>query len=108
MCVGLGNVMKLKVGIFGGSGYGGAELLRLLLMHPHVEISLVTANEQAGKRVGDVHRNLYGLTDLGFTSAPEELDSLKDLDYVFLSLLHGQAIDLVPRLPQEVKVIDLS
>ncbi|HYJ46794.1 MAG TPA: N-acetyl-gamma-glutamyl-phosphate reductase [Pyrinomonadaceae bacterium] len=100
--------MKLKVGIFGGSGYGGAELLRLLLMHPQAEVSLVTANEHAGKSVGEVHKNLYGLTDLHFTTAPEDLGSLKDLDFVFLSLPHGQAIDVVPRLPEGVKVIDLS
>jgi N-acetyl-gamma-glutamyl-phosphate reductase len=100
--------MKLKVGIFGGSGYGGAELLRLLLMHPQVEVALVTANEQAGKAVSDVHRNLYGLTDLRFTVAPEDLQSLSDLDFLFLSLPHGQAIDVVPRLPQGMKVIDLS
>jgi N-acetyl-gamma-glutamyl-phosphate reductase common form len=100
--------MKLKIGIFGGSGYGGAELLRLLLMHPYAEIVFVTANEHAGKAVGFVHRNLYGLTDLRFTVAPEELESLGDLDFVFLSLPHGQAIDIVPRLPKGVKVIDLS
>jgi N-acetyl-gamma-glutamyl-phosphate/LysW-gamma-L-alpha-aminoadipyl-6-phosphate reductase len=100
--------MKLKVGIFGGSGYGGAELLRLLLMHPQVEIELVTANEHAGKSVGEVHRNLYGLTDLRFKPAPEELESVENLDFVFLSLPHGQAISIVPRLPQSVKVIDLS
>ncbi|HEV7376681.1 MAG TPA: N-acetyl-gamma-glutamyl-phosphate reductase [Pyrinomonadaceae bacterium] len=99
---------RLRVAIFGGSGYGGAELLRLLLMHPHAEIAFVTANEHAGKAVGDVHRNLYGLTDLRFTDAPKELESLGDLDFVFLSLPHGQAIDIAPRLPQNVKVIDLS
>jgi N-acetyl-gamma-glutamyl-phosphate reductase common form len=100
--------MKLKVGIFGGSGYGGAELLRLLLMHPHVEIALVTANEHAGKAVGEVHKNLYGLTDLRFTLAPKDLESLSDLDFIFLSLPHGQAIEVVPGLPSDVKVIDLS
>src|SRR5919202_4088879 len=100
--------MKLRIGIFGGSGYGGAELLRILLLHPQAEIALVTANEHAGKAVGDVHKNLYGLTDLRFTSAPEDLEGLKDLDFVFLSLPHGQAIDVVPRLPENVKVIDLS
>src|SRR5215213_2993316 len=99
---------KLRVGIFGGSGYGGAELLRLLLMHPHTEIALVTANEHAGKLVGDVHRNLNGLTPLSFERAPEDLGSLNELDFVFLSLPHGQAIDVVPRLPRGVKVIDLS
>jgi N-acetyl-gamma-glutamyl-phosphate reductase common form len=99
---------KLRVGIFGGSGYGGAELLRLLLMHPQVEIELVTANEHAGKSVGEVHRNLYGLTELRFQPAPEDLESVGDLDFVFLSLPHGQAISIVPRLPEGLKVIDLS
>ncbi|HEY0544253.1 MAG TPA: N-acetyl-gamma-glutamyl-phosphate reductase [Pyrinomonadaceae bacterium] len=100
--------MKLRVGIFGGSGYGGAELLRLLLMHPSVEIALVTANEHAGKAVGEVHRNLLGLTELRFTNAPEDLSELGELDCLFLALPHGQAMDVVPRVPETVKVIDLS
>jgi N-acetyl-gamma-glutamyl-phosphate reductase len=100
--------MKLKIGIFGGSGYGGAELLRILLAHPHAEVSLVTANEQAGKAVGEVHRNLYGLSDLRFERAPDDLKGLADLDCVFLALPHGQALELAPRLPAGVKVIDLS
>jgi N-acetyl-gamma-glutamyl-phosphate reductase common form len=99
---------KLRIGIFGGSGYGGAELLRLLLLHPRAEVELVTANEHAGKRVGDVHRNLYGLTDLRFTLAPEDLGSLGQLDCIFLALPHGQALEIAPRLPERVKVIDLS
>ena len=98
----------MKVGIFGGSGYGGSELLRILLFHPHVEVALVTANEHAGKAVGAVHRNLYGLTDLSFTRAPEELESLSELDFIFLGLPHGQAMEIVPRLPARVRVIDLS
>jgi len=99
---------KIKVGIFGGSGYGGAELLRILLQHPHAEIALVTANEHADKMVGEVHRNLYGLTDLKFTRAPENLEDLSELDCVFFALPHGQAMELAPRLPQNVKAIDLS
>jgi N-acetyl-gamma-glutamyl-phosphate reductase common form len=99
---------RLRVAIFGGSGYGGAELLRLLLMHPHVYIDFVTANEHAGKAVGEVHRNLYGLTDLRFRVAPEESEIPEDLDFIFLSLPHGQAISIVPRLPKRVKIIDLS
>ena len=75
---------KLRVAIFGGSGYGGSELLRILLQHPHAEIAFVTANEHAGKLVGDVHRNLYGLTELRFESAPEDLSKLNDLDCVFV------------------------
>jgi N-acetyl-gamma-glutamyl-phosphate reductase len=99
---------KLRIAIFGGSGYGGSELLRILLLHPQAEIVLVTANEQAGKTVSDVHRNLYGLTDLSFTTASDDLSALKDLDCIFLGLPHGQAMDVVPRLPETVKVIDLS
>ena len=102
---------KLRVGIFGGSGYGGAELLRLLLLHPHVDVSLVTANEHAGKTVGEVHRNLYGLTDLHFARAPENYAELKDFDVIFLALPHGQAMELAPRIihaAPNVKLIDLS
>ncbi|HLE63209.1 MAG TPA: N-acetyl-gamma-glutamyl-phosphate reductase [Pyrinomonadaceae bacterium] len=100
--------MKIKVGIFGGSGYGGSELLRLLLFHPQVELEFVTANEHADKPVGEVHRNLYGLTDLVFAKAPEDVSSLRDLDCVFLALPHGQALELVPGLPATVRAIDLS
>ena len=100
--------MKLKIGIFGGSGYGGSELLRILLFHPQAEVALVTANEHAGKAVSEVHRNLYGLTNLNFASAPEDLEALGDFDCIFLALPHGQAMEIAPRLPRNVKVIDLS
>jgi N-acetyl-gamma-glutamyl-phosphate reductase common form len=96
---------KIRVGIFGGSGYGGSELLRILLFHPNVELAFVTANEQAGKPIGEVHRNLNGLTQLNFIAAPENVDGV---DCVFLALPHGQAMDIVPRLPGNVKAIDLS
>src|SRR6185503_14340103 len=96
---------KIKTAIFGGSGYGGAELLRILLFHPHAEVVFVTANEQAGKSIGEVHRNLNGLTNLSFVKDPEDLS---DVDCVFLALPHGQAMDIVPRLPNNVKAIDLS
>ena len=99
---------KIRVGIFGGSGYGGSELLRILLSHPEAEVALVTANEHAGKPVGDVHRNLYGLTDLSFQKAPDDPGGLKDLDCIFLALPHGQAMQVVPQLPSSAKVIDLS
>ena len=99
---------KLRIGIFGGSGYGGSELLRILLFHPNVELVFVTANEQAGKAVSEVHRNLNGLTKLNFTSAPEDLSTFNDLDCIFLALPHGQAMDVVPNLPSSVKAIDLS
>jgi N-acetyl-gamma-glutamyl-phosphate reductase len=100
--------MKLKIAIFGGSGYGGSELLRILLLHPNAKVKFVTANEHAGKAVGEVHRNLLGLTDLQFIKAPDDPESLSDLDCAFFALPHGQAMDLAPRLPGSVKIIDLS
>jgi N-acetyl-gamma-glutamyl-phosphate reductase len=96
---------QIRIGIFGGSGYGGSELLRILLFHPNAEIVFVTANEQAGKSIGEVHRNLNGLTNLSFIKDPEDLSNI---DCVFLALPHGQAMDIVPRLPGNVKAIDLS
>jgi N-acetyl-gamma-glutamyl-phosphate reductase common form len=99
---------KIRTAILGGSGYGGSELLRILLFHPAADIRLVTANEHAGKPVGDVHQNLRGLTDLHFSSAPADLSILNDIDVVFFALPHGQALEQVPRLPGHVKLIDLS
>lgn len=99
---------KIKIAVFGGSGYGGSELLRILLAHPNAEIALVTANEHAGKAVGAVHKNLFGLTDLQFERAPEDLSTLENVDVAFFALPHGQALSLIPNLPENVKVVDLS
>lgn len=98
---------KIRSAIFGGSGYGGSELLRILLFHPNVEIAFVTANEHAGKAVAAVHENLNALTDLMFVTAPEDLGGL-DVDVAFFALPHGQALSLIPQLPESVKAIDLS
>lgn len=97
----------IKTGIIGGSGYGGSELLRILLFHPKVELKLITANEHAGKRIDAVHPNLAKVTDLVFQSLPEP-QQLEKLDCIFLGLPHGQAMEIVPSIPNSVKVIDLS
>lgn len=99
---------KLRVGIFGGSGYGGSELLRILLQHPNAQIEFVTANEHADKAVSEVHRNLLNLTSLKFTKVPQNFDSLSELDCIFFALPHGQAMEIAPQLPSKVKMIDLS
>ena len=98
----------IRTAIFGGSGYGGSELLRILLFHPDVEIIFVTANEQAGRSVDEVHKNLNGLTELVFSKAPDDLSTLDDVDVVFFALPHGQALEIIPKLPPGVKAIDLS
>ena len=97
----------IKAGILGGSGYGGSELLRILLFHPQVELALVTANEHAGKRIDAVHPNLAHLTDLRFEPV-QDLRELQALDCVFFALPHGQSMEIVPSLPRSVKAIDLS
>jgi len=102
------NDSKIKIAIFGGSGYGGGELLRILLAHPNADIKLVTANEHAGKAVADVHKNLFGISDLKFEIAPDDLADLNDIDLAFFALPHGQALNLIPHLPKHVKAIDLS
>ena len=99
---------SIRIAVLGGSGYGGSELLRILLSHPAVEIKFVTANEQAGKPVGQVHKNLLGVTQLTFCQAPTDASAYDDVDCVFLALPHGQAMDIVPSLPPGLKVVDLS
>lgn len=99
---------KLKVAIFGGSGYGGSELLRILLNHPNVEICLVTANEHCSKSVTAVHRNLLGLTDLKFDRVDLESSKLHGIDIAFFALPHGQAMQMIPKLPENIRIVDLS
>ncbi|MEP6947154.1 MAG: N-acetyl-gamma-glutamyl-phosphate reductase [Acidobacteriota bacterium] len=104
----MASTNKIRIAIFGGSGYGGSELLRILLFHPSVEIVLATANEHSGKLVSEVHKNLLGLTGMRFAPAPEDMSSLSDIDIAFFALPHGQAIGQVPQLDPKTKVIDLS
>ncbi|HVL49478.1 MAG TPA: N-acetyl-gamma-glutamyl-phosphate reductase [Candidatus Thermoplasmatota archaeon] len=76
----------LRVGIVGASGYGGGELLRLLLQHPKVEVALATSNKFAGKNVRAAHPNLRGV-DLTF--ATHDAAETTDLDALFLAGPHG-------------------
>jgi N-acetyl-gamma-glutamyl-phosphate/LysW-gamma-L-alpha-aminoadipyl-6-phosphate reductase len=98
----------LKIGIVGGTGYVGGELLRLLLLHPHVEVTMVTSRQNAGEFVFNVHPNLRGLTQLKLV--PLDLPELqKNCDLVFTATPHGGAVNLVPKLLEAgLKVIDMS
>ena len=84
---------KITVAIAGGSGYGGGELVRLLLDHPNVEIAQVTSERFAGKLVSKVHPNLRGATNLKFC----KLGELATCDLLFLSLPHGHAMERIVR-----------
>ena len=96
----------LKVGIAGGSGYGGVELMSSLLRHPDVELSWVSSQQHVDKNPGDVYPNLRGFFEFPF-SPLEDLPA-EELDVLFLALPHGQAMRIVPQLPEDLAVIDLS
>ncbi|MEO9320055.1 MAG: N-acetyl-gamma-glutamyl-phosphate reductase [Nitrososphaera sp.] len=97
-----------KVGVVGASGYVGGELLRLLVTHPKVEISMVTSRQKAGEYVQRVHPSLKGFIDLTFS--PMDMDKLSSAcDLVFTSVPHGKANKIVKDLyDRGMKVIDLS
>lgn len=98
----------MRVGIIGGSGYVGGELLRLLLSHPQVEVTTVTSRKDAGEFVFAIHPNLRGLTQLKFV--PLDLSQIqKNCDFVFTATPHGSSVNLVPKLLEMgLKVIDMS
>ena len=97
----------IKVGIVGGTGYTGVELLRLLLGHPQVQLSVITSRAEAGVPVADLYPNLRGHTDLAFSEP--DLGSLSRCDLVFFATPHGVAQSLVPDLLDAgVRVVDLS
>lgn len=97
----------MKVGIVGGTGYTGVELLRLLVMHPEVELTAVTSRSEAGQKVHSLYPNLRGHLDLPFSEP--SLDTLGSCDLVFFATPNGVAMKMVPELLEKgVKVIDLA
>lgn len=100
-------IKKIKVGIVGGTGYTGVELLRLLAAHPQVDLQVITSRSEEGTAVADMFPNLRGYVDLRF-SAPEEA-VLKACDVVFFATPNGIAMTQVQALLDAgVKVIDLA
>lgn len=96
-----------KVGIVGATGYTGVELLRLLSVHPKIEISHVTSRSEAGNRVDSLFPNLRGFVDLEFSDPSSE--SLSDCNLVFFATPNGIAMQHTPELIDSgVKVIDLA
>ena len=97
----------IKVGIVGATGYTGAELLRLLAMHPEAQVTVITSRSEQGKPVADLYPSLRGIIDLTF-SLPD-VDLLAQCDVVFFATPHGVAQSMVANiLERGVKVIDLS
>jgi N-acetyl-gamma-glutamyl-phosphate reductase len=104
--------MKIRVGIIGGAGYTGGELIRILLNHPGSEIVFVLSKSNSGKYLYDVHSDLHGETDLKFTS-PDEITPGKNFeaaDVLFLCVGHGDAKEFIEQntIADKVRIIDLS
>lgn len=96
----------LSVGIIGGAGYTGGELIRLLLNHPNVRIAFVNSESNAGKYLYEVHEGIFGDADMKFSS---EID-LDSIDVLFLCSAHGRSKVFWQEhaLPSRLKVVDLA
>jgi len=97
----------LTVGVVGGTGYTGAELLRLLVTHPQVELKYITSRSEAGNKVADMFPNLRGFIEICFTEP--DVETLSECDVVFFATPNGTAMKMVPALVENnVRVIDLA
>ena len=97
----------IKVGIVGGTGYTGVELLRLLVMHPDVELVAVTSRSESGQPVADMYPNLRGFLALPFSEP--SVENLRQCDLVFFATPNGVAMEMVPQLLDlGIKVVDLA
>ena len=98
---------KIKVGIVGGTGYTGVELLRLLALHPQIELTAITSRGDAGLPVADMFPSLRGYVDLAFSDPATA--NLAVCDVVFFATPHGVAMAQTPvLLAAGVKIIDLA
>lgn len=99
------TMSKIKVGIVGSAGYTGGELLRILIFHPEVEIVFANSASNAGNKLYAVHNDLFGDTELEFSS-----DFHADIDVLFLCVGHGDARKFLDANPIDasVKIVDLS
>lgn len=98
----------MDIGIIGGSGYTGGELLRLLVQHPEASIKAVTSRSRKGQKVSDIHTHLRKICDMEFEDLTAG-DVASRSDIVFTAVPHGTAMQVVPALLDAgVKVIDMS
>lgn len=97
----------IDVGIVGGTGYTGIELIRLLLQHPQARLKMLTSRTEAGTKVAEMFPSLRGVLDLEFS--PLDVEQLKTCDVVFFATPHGVAMKYAQQLVDAgVKVIDLA
>lgn len=101
-----GRPTPIRIGILGGAGYTGGELIRLLINHPQAEIVFVNSESNAGNPVADVHEGLYGDTELMFTDAMP----FDQVDVLFFCFGHGKSRQFIEEhdIPANVRIIDLA
>ncbi len=96
---------KIKVGIIGGAGYTGGEMIRLLINHPGVQLIFVHSKSNAGKSLHTIHQDLVGETDMNFADKTSD-----EIDVLFLCVGHGDSKKYMEKneVPSNIKVISLS
>lgn len=104
----MGNLRRVPVGIVGASGYGGVQLVRLLMDHPEVEVVYLGGESSAGKTFADLYPHLGSVVQLNIEAVDPEVIASR-CEVVFLSLPNGLACDIAPKLIEKgCKVLDLS
>ena len=96
----------IKTGIIEGAGFAGGELIRLLLNHPDVQLMFITGRGNSGQKIHEVHRGLYGETDLVFSEEPD-LDKI-DLLFLITSAEESRQFMETHEIPEKLKIIDFS
>ena len=96
----------MKIGLVGGSGYAGGELLRLLAGHPVFVVTAISAHSNAGEEITSIHPQLQSYAGRKFSAfTPEEF---ANCDLIFLALPHGESAKVIAQLPHGAKIVDLG
>lgn len=96
----------MKIGLVGGSGYAGGELLRLLALHPHFSVTAISAHSNAGEEITAIHPQLQSYAGRKFTEF--SVADYQECELVFLALPHGESAKVIAQLPEKIKIVDLG
>ncbi len=96
----------MKIGLIGGSGYAGGELLRLLVGHPVFEVAAISAHSNAGEKITSIHPQLQSYAGQKFSAF--QPSDFAECELVFLALPHGESAKIISQLSPSVKIVDLG
>ena len=96
----------MNIGVVGGSGYAGGELLRLLANHPKFKVTYISAGTNAGELITSVHPQLTSYKDLKFLAT--DIDQINQCELLFIALPHGESAKLTAGINKDVKIVDLG